>query len=257
MTTDSRLPHRLDRAITIRAPRATVFAYFTDTPRWAAWWGPGSSIDPRPGGRVVIRHPNGIEAGGEVLEIAPGDRIVFTYGFASGQPIPLGASRVTVTCDDDAAGTRVRLVHDFDDASVRDQHVQGWRYQFSVFANVVANEVFATAAATVDGWHAIWAEPDAAVRAAALERIAVPGVRFEDRFSAVAGVDDLLPHIAATQRFMPGLSLKRDGDVRQCQGVVLADWIASAADGTERGRGTNVYTLGADGRIQSVTGFWR
>ena len=24
--------------------------YFTDNTRWAAWWGPGSTIDPRPGG---------------------------------------------------------------------------------------------------------------------------------------------------------------------------------------------------------------
>ena len=33
---------------------------------------------------------------------------------------------------------------------------------------------------------------------------------------------DLLPQIAATHRFMPGMRLERDGDVRQCQGLVLA-----------------------------------
>jgi uncharacterized protein YndB with AHSA1/START domain len=255
--TDQTLPHRLDRNVTIRAPRATVFAYFTDSPRWAAWWGPGSTIDPRPGGRVFIRHPNGVEAGGEIIEIRPSDRIVFTYGFASGRPIPVGASRVTITCVDVASGTDVRLVHEFDAATVRDHHVQGWRYQFSVFANVVANEVFRAVAETVDEWHAIWAETDATLRESRLAAIAAPDVRFEDRFSAVAGASELLPHIAATQQFMPGLSLRRDGDIRHCQGVVLADWIAHTADGSERGRGTNVYTLGADGRIQSVTGLWR
>jgi hypothetical protein len=37
---------------------------------------------------------------------------------------------------------------------------------------------------------------------------------------------------------------------------VLADWVALAADGQERGRGTNLFALDADGRIAEVTGFW-
>jgi len=44
--------------------------------------------------------------------------------------------------------------------------------------------------------------------------------------------------------------------VRHCQGTVLADWIASGADGAERGRGTNVFTLDPDGRIAGVVGLW-
>ena len=38
--------------------------------------------------------------------------------------------------------------------------------------------------------------------------------------------------------------------------VALADWIASSADGQERARGTNVFLLNSDGRIESVTGLW-
>jgi hypothetical protein len=38
--------------------------------------------------------------------------------------------------------------------------------------------------------------------------------------------------------------------------MVLADWIARSVEGQERGRGTNVFTLTADGRIEGVTGFW-
>jgi uncharacterized protein YndB with AHSA1/START domain len=256
MTSPS-LSHRLDRTLTIRAPRTTVFAFFTDSPRWAAWWGAGSTIDPRPGGRVHIRHPNGVEAGGEVLEIEAPARLVFSYGFASGKPIPLGASRVTLTCEAHPRGTVVRLVHEFDDAAARDEHVQGWRYQLSLFANVVANELHGGVSARIDDWHAAWAEPEASARERLLASIATPDVRFRDRFSAVEGVDELVPHIAATQRFMPGMTLRRDGDVRHCQGMVLADWVASSAEGQERGRGTSVFILDADGRIESVTGFWR
>ena len=61
------LPYHLHRTVTIEAPREIVFRYFTDSPRWAAWWGEGSSIDARPGGKVYIRYPNGVEVVGEVL----------------------------------------------------------------------------------------------------------------------------------------------------------------------------------------------
>jgi hypothetical protein len=89
-----------------------------------------------------------------------------------------------------------------------------------------------------------------------MARVAASEVRFRDRFSLVDGMADLLPHLAAARRFMPGLRLRRVGDVRHCQGTVLADWIAVAADGQERGRGSNVFTFDADGRIEAVTGFW-
>jgi hypothetical protein len=55
---------------------------------------------------------------------------------------------------------------------------------------------------------------------------------------------------------MPGMHLRRQGDVRHCQGTLLADWTAVATDGSERGNGTNVFVLRADGLIESVTGFW-
>jgi len=245
------LPHTLDRSITIQAAPDTVFRFFQDNERFARWWGAGSTIDPRPGGRVYIRHPNGIETVGEVLEIAPPGRIVFTYGYATGKPIPAGASLVTITLTAVAGGTRLDLRHDFADASIRDQHVQGWRFQLSVFANVVADENFAGAPAIVDRWFEAWADTDAARREAAFAELASRNITFRDRYSMLEGLDDLLPHVAAAQRFMPGVRMTRAGDVRHCQGMVVADWSAGQMSGT------NVFQLGPDGRIAAVTGFWR
>ena len=84
----------------------------------------------------------------------------------------------------------------------------------------------------------------------------IASLRFQDRFGNTNGLDDLLPHVAAAQFHMPGLRMRRAGDVRHCQGTALAEWIAVGTDGRERGRGTNVFVLGATGKIQSVTGFW-
>lgn len=254
--TDTALPHHLDRSILIHAPQATVFSFLTDSERWAKWWGAGSTIDPKVGGKVYIRHPGGVESGGKILDIEPPARVVFSYGFNSGSPIPLEASRVTMWFDDEAGSTRVRLHHEFSDAAARDEHVQGWRYQLSLFANVVTALVHASAAEKVDTWFAAWAEPDAAAREAMLASVAVPSVQFHDQFSCVEGLSELLPHIAAAQRFMPGLKLAREGNVRQCQGTVLADWKAVGADGQPRGQGTNVFNMGPDGRIQTATGLW-
>jgi uncharacterized protein YndB with AHSA1/START domain len=250
------LTHALDRTVTIRATPDVVFRFFTDSARWASWWGAGSSIDPQPGGAVFIRYPNGVEVSGEVVEIDSPRRLVFTYGYASRAPIPPGGSRVTITLEAHARGTRLHLTHEFEDAAVRDHHVQGWRYQLALFANIVADEVNARAGDTVDAWFGAWAIESDDERERALEAVASLDVAFRDRFGLVDGRRDLVPHIGAALRFMPGLRMQRRGSVRHCQGVVLADWVAVGADGTERGGGTNVFTLDANGKIESVTGFW-
>ena len=246
--------YRLDRSIGIQASREIVFRFFTDNARWAAWWGAGSTIDARPGGAVYIRHPGGVETVGEVIEVRAPERIVFTYGFASGKPIPPGSSRVTIRLEADGAATKLHLAHEFEDEAPRDEHVQGWRYQLSVFANIVADEVNSGAAGLVDDWFGAWSEADARQREAIFARIASPAVRFRDRFSHLDGLDDLVAHTGAAQRFMPGIKLERQGEVRHCQGTVLANWIWRLANGDERARGTNVFVLGADGLIESVTG---
>jgi len=249
------LTHNLERTVVIRATPETVFRFFSDSSRWAAWWGAGSTIDPTPGGKVYIRHANGIETVGEVLEVSPGELIVFTYGNATGKPIPAGGSRVTVRLQPDAAGTRLHLRHEFAEASARDEHVQGWRFQLSLFSNVVANEVYANAASTVDSWFAAWTITDGHSREETFRSITTADISFRDRYSLLDGLADLTAHTGAAQRFMPGIGLQRDGNVRQCQGCVLADWIALDGDGKERLRGSSVFSFRADGKIQSVTSF--
>jgi uncharacterized protein YndB with AHSA1/START domain len=256
ITMPTTLPHRLDRTVVIQASPQIVFTFFTQNDRWAAWWGPGSTIDARSGGQLFIRHPGGIESSGEVVEVVAPERIVFTYGFNSGNPIPPGSSKVTIRLEPVGLSTRIHLLHEFAEATVRDEHVQGWRYQLALFGNVVADVVNAKAADVVDAWFAVWSETDADARGRELSRIASPAVRFRDRFSLLDGVADIVPHIGAAQRFMPDMHLKRQGDVRHCQGTLLADWVAVSGDGQARGSGTNVFTLQGDGLIESVVSFW-
>ena len=96
------LAYAVDRSILIEADRETVFGFFTDSARWAAWWGAGSTIDPRPGGALRIRHSNGFVSEGEVLEVAAPERFVFTFSLQSQQPVRAEDSRVTIRLEQQA-----------------------------------------------------------------------------------------------------------------------------------------------------------
>lgn len=73
---------------TIAAPRALVFAAFTDARHLARWWGPegfttpDAAADPRPGGamRLDMHSPDGTVyfGGGTYHEIEPPERLVFS-----------------------------------------------------------------------------------------------------------------------------------------------------------------------------------
>ena len=106
------LSHRLDRSLVIQATPAIVFSFLTETPRWASWWGAGSEIDARPGGRMKIVYPGGREATGEVVEVVAPERIVFTYGYADGEMIPPGGSRVTIELEAGHDSVVLRVVDD-------------------------------------------------------------------------------------------------------------------------------------------------
>jgi uncharacterized protein YndB with AHSA1/START domain len=251
----SELTHLVERTLVIQAPRNVVFRYFTDSAHWAAWWGAGSTIDARAGGRMLIRYPNGVQVLGEVTEIVEPERIAFTYGYESGKPIAPGNSRVTIRLEAVEEGTRLHLTHAFAEADVRDQHVAGWRFQLSVFANQVANDVHAGAGDLVDAWFAIWMVSDGSERLRRLGEITAPGIRFRDRYACIDGREELNDHIGVSLRFMPGNRLERKGAVRHCQHTLLVDWVAKGPDGEERMSGISVIALDTQGKIASVTGF--
>lgn len=246
------------RRIEIAARRETVFRYFTDSARFAGWWGEGSLVDPRPGGRVVIRYPNGERASGVFREIVPPARVVFTFGGEGpSSPVPPGGSTVTVTLEESPRGTLLTLRHaDFPSPEAARPFEQGWRYQLSVFSRVVTSEQRAAAAASTDRWFGAWNEDGAGRRRELLDACAASDVTFCDEHGVLAGHDDLDAQIAATKMYMPGLRLERVGDLAFSHNNALVRWEARDAAGAVRGKGVNAMTFGPDGRIVRVVGFW-
>ena len=112
-----------EREITITrvfdAPRAVVFEAWIDPAQLREWWGPKGftnpvcEIDPRVGGaiRIHMRAPDGNvhPMKGEVREIVPPERLVFTNIAvdAAGNPIINGLT--TVTFAEEGGKTRLTL----------------------------------------------------------------------------------------------------------------------------------------------------
>ena len=253
----TQLQHPLTRTLVIAAQRATVFRFFTDSERFARWWGPGSTIDCRQGGAVRIVYPNQVVALGKVVAVDPDRKITFTYGYEDPQRlVPIGGSLVTVELRDHRDGTELRLLHEFAETRARDAHVAGWRFQLALFANAVTKDQHAGVTAMVDRWFLAWNATDAAARTRELTACTVDDVRQQDAYANNIGRDELLGHMAMALLHMPGMTIARQGEVRQCQGTALVDWTVTDAQGAPRGKGTNVLTLAPDGRIATVVGFW-
>ena len=87
-----KLEFALEREVLSRAPRKLVFRYFTDSERFARWWGAGSTIAGRAGGAFKIVYPDGSTASGVAVS--------HTYAVA-------GSYTVTLKVTDDAGSFKV------------------------------------------------------------------------------------------------------------------------------------------------------
>jgi uncharacterized protein YndB with AHSA1/START domain len=110
----------------IAARPAAVFAYLTDSDRWARWQGQSAVIEPTPGGRFVMNLANGPSAAGEFVAVEPDRRIVFTWGWVGHPGLPPGSSTVEIELVPDGDGTIVRLTHRDLPAEERSIHRAGW-----------------------------------------------------------------------------------------------------------------------------------
>jgi len=95
----------------VEAPASRVFAYLTDSRKWASWQGAEATIDARPGGIFRMVMGNGLTARGQFTEIDEGRRVVFTWGWIDHPGVPPGSSTVEIELLDDGSGTLIRLRH--------------------------------------------------------------------------------------------------------------------------------------------------
>ena len=76
----------VERTISIAAAPETVWEFLVDPDKMTRWMGMRAELDPRPGGAYRCAVIPGHTAAGEVVELDPPHRLVFTWGWeASGE----------------------------------------------------------------------------------------------------------------------------------------------------------------------------
>jgi uncharacterized protein YndB with AHSA1/START domain len=114
--------------VEIRATAAAVYEMFTDPAKLVRWIGIRALLEPRPGGTFRFELMPGEFCSGRYLELVPGRRVVFTWGWESGAiPVEPGSSTVEVDLSEHDGVTRLRLTHRGLDAAVREMHDDGWQ----------------------------------------------------------------------------------------------------------------------------------
>jgi uncharacterized protein YndB with AHSA1/START domain len=112
----------------IAARPSDVYAYLTDSVRWARWQGSSAEIEPIPGGLVRLAMGNEATAEGRFVELIPDQRVVFTWGWQGSPTLPPGSSTVEIELAPDGDGTLVRLTHRGLPPEDRAVHEIGWEH---------------------------------------------------------------------------------------------------------------------------------
>ncbi len=96
MTTEQPQEH-VERLLRVRVPPETVYTYWVEPDRLLQWQGVEAELDPKPGGIYRVNVTGRDITVGEFVEVDPGKRLVFTWGFERpGHPVPAGSTRVEV-----------------------------------------------------------------------------------------------------------------------------------------------------------------
>jgi uncharacterized protein YndB with AHSA1/START domain len=122
----------------VSAPPSAVYAYLTESSRWARWQGVDATIEARPGGVFRILMPAGQTARGQFVELVPDRRVVFTWGFVDVPGIPPGSTTVEIDLVPDGDATLVRLTHRGLSGEGIEIHRAGWEHYVPRLAAVAS-----------------------------------------------------------------------------------------------------------------------
>jgi len=136
VATAAEVVHRQTR---IDAAPSTVFEFLTDPAMMVRWMGTEAALDPRPGGEYRVNVTGHERVSGEVIEIVPDRRLVFTWGWEGGAlPVAPGESTVEISLEPDGEGTMLRLTHRDLPPDLHSFHGVGWDYALPRLAVVAA-----------------------------------------------------------------------------------------------------------------------
>lgn len=131
----------VERTIDIDADPAAVYDHFVDVEQFVTWMAPHAQIEPHPGGLIRWTHHNGDSCEGRFIELVPGRRIVFSYGWDRPDvEVPPGSTTVEITLTPIPNGTRLQLIHTGLAGPMADAHGGGWANYLQRLAAAAAGD---------------------------------------------------------------------------------------------------------------------
>lgn len=124
----------------VSVPPEEVFTYFTDPARWLAWQGTEAEIELAPGGIWRVNVTGDGFASGRVVEVVENRRVVFTWGWEQGPPVPPGSTTVAIELLPDGDGTLIRLTHSDLPPDQVEIHRSGWEHYLPRLAAVAQGQ---------------------------------------------------------------------------------------------------------------------
>lgn len=119
----------LELEVRVAASPSTVFSFLDSADGMARWFGTQVDLDPMPGGVLRVDINGRDIARGEIVEVVPPERIVFTFGWeGEGHPVPPGSTRVEISLAEDGNETVVTLRHTGLTDEQTGQHKEGWEH---------------------------------------------------------------------------------------------------------------------------------
>jgi uncharacterized protein YndB with AHSA1/START domain len=132
----------IEKVIRIEARPETVFRLLTEPKEYVRWKGKLAELEPRPGGKFRVDFMNDKDiAAGQYVEVVPGRRVVFTWGWEGNDIVPPGSSTVEIDLEPDGQGTRLRLVHRGLPEPAILTHAEGWDFFLPRLTNVAEGRV--------------------------------------------------------------------------------------------------------------------
>jgi uncharacterized protein YndB with AHSA1/START domain len=146
--TKTQAPPRLVIRRTLAAPRARVYAAWTEPEQMRKWAGPGEITVPelesdlRVGGayRMVMQKPDGerLTVRGVYREVRPPERLSYTFRWEEDSPEEEIDTLLTVEFHDLGEKTELVLTQEqFRNEESRDNHELGWKASFDNLARIV------------------------------------------------------------------------------------------------------------------------
>jgi uncharacterized protein YndB with AHSA1/START domain len=114
------------RELVIDASPETVWEFLVDPEKIKRWKGVVVDFEPRPGAPYRIEVLPGNVAVGEVVEIDPPRRLVYTWGWEAGG-LPPGSTTIECELVPEGAATRLLFTHrDLPSREAAESHAKGW-----------------------------------------------------------------------------------------------------------------------------------